>query len=388
MNFSEDAKNLKGSPMFQMLARVEELENAGRDIIHFEIGDPDFDTPRHIIDAAINALNNGDTHYVNSLGLAELRDAVCQVAGKELGWKPSRDQVVIAPTISFIYFVVRALLNRGEEVVVTDPGYSSYFSAFDFIGVRYATVPVFEKNNFRLKAEDLEKAITPKSRLLILNSPQNPTGAMMPGEDLEKIYQVAKKHNLYILSDEVYAKLAYGRKHESISINDHCRERVIIINGFSKAYAMTGWRLGYAIAPEEIVEKLGLMVETVFSNVPPFIQRAGIAALAGSQENVEKMVSEYKRRRDAMVRGLNDLPGVSCIMPDGAFYAFPNITKTGLSSREFAEFALDKAGVALLPGSDFGSFGEGYARVTFTTPLEKINEGMQKLKKALQNNKK
>lgn len=381
--FSKDANNLVGSPMFKMMARVQELEKSGKKIIHFEIGDPDFSTPRHITDAAIDALKAGETHYVNSSGMAELRDAICVATEKDLGWKPDREQVIVAPAISFIYFVVRALVNPGEEVIVAEPGYSSYFSTFNFIGVKAVTVPVFEKNNFRLSATDLEKAITSKTRLLILTSPSNPTGAMIPKEELGAIYELAQKHNFYILSDEVYKKMTYDLPFSSISANDHCQERVIILDGFSKAYAMTGWRLGYSIAPKAIAEKLGLMIQTVISNVPPFIQMAGVKALLGDQSNIAAMMNEYRRRKDVMIKGFNDLPGVSCIDPDGAFYAFPNVQKTGMTSKEFAEFILENANVALLPGTDFGPHGEGYVRVTFATSLDNIEKGLRRMKDAL-----
>ncbi|MDO8467196.1 MAG: pyridoxal phosphate-dependent aminotransferase [bacterium] len=381
--FSKDAKNLVGSPMFKMMARVQELEKSGKKIIHFEIGDPDFSTPQRITDAAIDALKAGETHYVNSSGMAQLRDAICDSTEKDLGWRPEREQVVVAPAISFIYFTVRALVNPGEEVIVAEPGYSSYFSTFDFIGVKAVTVPVFEKNNFRLAAADLEKAITPKTRLVILTSPSNPTGAMMTKENLTAIYKLAEKHNFYILSDEVYKKMTYDLPFSSISANDRCQERVIILDGFSKAYAMTGWRLGYSIAPKPIAEKLGLMIQTVISNVPPFIQLAGVEALSGDQSSIKVMMDEYRKRKDVMIKGFNELPGVSCIDPDGAFYAFPNIQKTGMTSKEFAEFILEKANVALLPGTDFGPHGEGYLRVTFATSLSNIEEGLRRMKEAL-----
>jgi|SRR3989344_2361542 len=381
--FSRDAKNLIGSPMFKMLARVQELEKAGKNIIHFEIGDPDFNTPEHITQAAVDAIKRGETHYANSLGVVQLRQEICNTTHKDLGWLPELNQIVVAPSISFIYFVIRALMNPGEEVMVSDPGYSSYFSAFDFVGVRAVTVPTFEKNNFRLKAIDLEKFITPKTRLLIINSPQNPTGAMMNAEDLTIIYKLSKKHNFYILSDEVYGKMTYDKPHKSISIHDQCKEKVILLNGFSKTYAMTGWRLGYAIAPKEIVEKLGLIIQTVISNVPPFIQWAGIAAINGDQSSIKAMMEEYRKRRKIVVNGFNELPRISCIMPDGAFYAFPNISKTGLTSKEFAEVMLEKAGVALLPGTDFGPHGEGYVRVAFATSLDNIREGLRRMEKVL-----
>ena len=369
--------------MFKMLARVQELEKAGEKIIHFEIGDPDFNTPADIVHAAIRSIERGETHYVNSLGTLELREAIAISIEKELGWRPMLDQVIVAPAISFIYFIVRALVNPGESVIVSDPGYSSYFSAFDFIGVQAITVPLFETNGFRLQADDLEKVITPESRLIVLNSPQNPTGAMIKPEELAAIYEIAKKHNLYILSDEVYSKMIYEMQHKSVSQYDNCKERTIILNGFSKTYAMTGWRLGYAIAPVDIVQKLGLMVQTVISNVPPFIQSAGAYALKHGVAHINLMMEEYKKRRKLMVDGFNSLNGVSCAMPDGAFYIFPNIKKTELSSEAFAALMLEKAGVAILPGTDFGSHGEGYVRATFAASREIILDGLKRMSKVL-----
>ncbi|MDP3764337.1 MAG: pyridoxal phosphate-dependent aminotransferase [bacterium] len=387
-NFSSDAQKLVGSSTFKISARTKELESLGLDIIHFEIGDPDFNTPSHVIDTAIDSLRRGDTHYVNPSGIFELREAICQSTFDSLGWEPAIDQVVVAPAKSFIYFVVKALVNPGEAVIVADPSYSSYFSTFDFIGVKAKIVPLHEKNSFKMKVADLEKVITPECRLLILNSPGNPTGAVISGEDLAEIYKLCQKNNIYILSlsDEIYSKMVYDKPHESISIHDHCKERTIILNGFSKAYAMTGWRLGYAIAPIEIAKKLGLMVEMVISNVPPFIQHAGVAALKGDQTAISSLLFELKKRRDILVDGINAIPSISCILPEGAFYAFVNIKETGMTSLEFSKLALDKAGVAVLPGTDFGANGEGYVRLAFVTSTAKITEGVNRLS-ALLNNK-
>ncbi|MEK7173835.1 MAG: aminotransferase class I/II-fold pyridoxal phosphate-dependent enzyme, partial [Patescibacteria group bacterium] len=310
--FAYAADNLKGSPMFNVLARAQELECGGERVVHFEIGDPDFSTPPHVTQAAIDALHRGETHYVNSLGIPELRRAIASSVQKDFGFEPRVSQVAVAPAISFIYFLARCLADPGDEIMVSDPGYSSYFSAFDFIGVRTVLVPTHEKNGFRLKAADIEKAITPRTRILFINSPQNPTGAMMDLVDLREIFQLARKHNFYVLSDEVYAKMIYDMPHYSVTTEDQCEERTILLSGFSKAYAMSGWRLGYAVAPEPVAEKLGLMIQTVISNVPPFIQQAGVAALTGSQQCVADMMSEYRARRYMMVAGLASLPGVTC----------------------------------------------------------------------------
>lgn len=384
-HFSRAAGNLAGSPMFKVLARAEEIEKQGERVCHFEIGDPDFKTPSHIIEAAVRALNRGDTHYANSLGITELREAIVDSVAKDLGFKPKTGQVVVAPSISFIYFIARCLVDPGDEIIVSDPGYSSYFSAFDFVGVRTVLVPTYERNGFRLKAADVERVITPRTRLLFINSPQNPTGAMMEKEDLHNIYMLARARNVYILTDEVYAKMTYDMPHYSISIEDACDERVILLSGFSKAYAMSGWRLGYAVAPEPVVEKLDLMIQTVISNMPPFIQRGGVAALTGSQQCVEDMMHEYRKRRDLLVDGLNMLPGISCKKPDGAFYAFPNITGTGMSSDAFVERMLEKARVVMLPGTNFGPGGEGYVRLSFSVSEDSIKDGLIRMKTAFTN---
>lgn len=381
--FSQAAGNLAGSPMFKVLARAQELEKQGCHVVHFEIGDPDFSTPSHITGAAIDALNRGDTHYANSLGVTELREAIADSVAHDLGFKPRTGQVVVAPAISFIYFIARCLVDPGDEVVVSDPGYSSYFSAFDFVGVRAVLAPTYERHGFRLKAADVERVMTPRTRILFINSPQNPTGAMMEKEDLHDIFLLARARNVYVLTDEVYAKMTYDVPHYSISTEDGCDERVILLSGFSKAYAMSGWRLGYAVAPEPVVEKLGLMIQTIISNVPPFIQRGGIAALTGSQQCVQDMMRAYRKRRDILIEGLNALTGISCRKPDGAFYAFPNITGTGMSSDVFVERMLEEAGVVMLPGTNFGPGGEGYARLSFSVSEESIKDGLIRMKTVL-----
>ncbi|TSC72561.1 MAG: class I and II aminotransferase [Parcubacteria group bacterium Gr01-1014_70] len=381
--FSDAARNLTGSPMFKVLARAQELERAGERVVHFEIGDPDFATPTHITDAAVTALRAGDTHYANSLGIRELREAVADYVAPDLGARPRVGQIAVAPAISFIYFIARCLVNPGDEIVVSDPGYSSYFSAFDFVGARTVLVPTLEKNGFRLKAADVERVITPRTRILFINSPQNPTGSMMEKNDLENIFTLAQRHDFYVLTDEVYAKMTYDMPHYSIAVSDQCNERVILLSGFSKAYAMSGWRLGYAVAPEPVVEKLGLMIQTIISNVPPFVQRGGIAALTGSQQCVTDMMREYRARRDLMVAGLRGLLGVTCIEPDGAFYTFPNITGTGMTSEQFCERMLEEARVVLLPGTNFGPSGEGYVRLCFSVSRSEIEEGLRRMHRIL-----
>ncbi|OGN05684.1 MAG: hypothetical protein A2831_00535 [Candidatus Yanofskybacteria bacterium RIFCSPHIGHO2_01_FULL_44_17] len=370
--------------MFQFLAKAQALERQGKKIYHFEIGDPDFDTPAHINKAAIKAIESGETHYVSSMGMRELREAIRFETKRINGFKPDIEQIIVAPAISFIYFVTRCVVNPGEEVIVPDPGFASYYSAFDFIGAKCVGIPLLEKNNFRMSPADIRRSITPKTRLIIINSPHNPTGAVMTQKEMLEVAKIASKNKIYLLTDEAYSKMTYGQKHNSPAIFDKCKKNIIILNSFSKTYAMTGWRLGWAVAPEHIVKKMGLMVETLISAVPPFIQRAGIAALTGDQAFVKKSVAEYRQRRDIMVGLLNEMPGVHCLKPDGAFYVFPNITGTGMTSEEFSRFALEKAGVVLLPGTNFGRHGKGYVRLVYASSQKNIVEGMKKLKKALE----
>jgi len=381
--FSAAADKLTGSPMFQFLGRAQEMEKQGKKLYHFEIGDPDFDTPENIKQAAIVSLREGDTHYENSSGISNLREAVAQEVKKTRGFLPTKNQVVIAPAISFIYFLTLCVADPGDEVIVPDPGFSSYYSAFDFIGVKWVGVPLFQKNEFRMAPSDIRKAITKKTKLIIINSPQNPTGAVMTKEEIEEVAKIAEEKNIYLLTDEAYDKMTYDYPHYSAASYDQCKKNTIILNSFSKSYAMTGFRLGYAVAPEEIAIKLGLMIQTVISSVPKFIQKAGIEALTGDQSFIEKSMKEYRKRRDVMVGLLNEMPGVKCLVPEGAFYVFPNITGTGMTSKKFAEFALEKAGVVLLPGDLFGEHGKGYVRLVYASSMQVIQEGLENLKQAL-----
>lgn len=384
MKFSEAAKKLTGSPMFNFLAKAQELERQGRKIYHFEIGDPDFDTPENITSVAIDAIRAGETHYVHSSGIRDLRLAVCKRTKQDLGFEPAVEQVVIAPAISFIYFLTRCVADPGDEVIVPDPGFSSYYSAFDFIGVKWVSAPLLEKNEFRLDPKDIASRITAKTRLIVINSPQNPTGAVMIQEEIEEVAKIAEKHNIFLLSDETYDQMVYDHPHYSPGVYDQCKTRTIILHSFSKTYAMTGWRLGWVVAPEPIAEKIGLMIQTVISAVPPFIQKAGIEALLGEQTFVKQSLATYRSRRDEMVKLLNEMPGVSCLKPEGAFYVFPNITGTGMTSEEFSQFALERARVMLLPGSMFGHYGEGFVRLVYANSMENIREGLGKLKDALE----
>ncbi len=381
------ANNVEGQPMFKVLDKVQKLERSGREILHFELGEPNFNTPQNIIDAACLALKRGETHYANSMGLYAFRESIQKTTEKSRGFKPDIDQILVTPGANaIIYLAISCLVNPGEEVIVPDPGFPTYFSAINYCGAKAVTVPLYESNQFRLNPEDLRKRITSKTRLIILNSPSNPTGAVMTPEEINEISNIAKEHDVYILSDEIYARMIFdGDNHFHTPAKlDQCKERTIIINGFSKAFAMTGWRLGVAIGPKEVIEKMGLVIQTIVSCVPPFIQIAGIEAVEGDQTSISKMMCEYKKRRDVLVAGLNTIPGISCVKPEGAIYAFPNITNTGMSSDEFADFALEKAGVALLPGNNFGEYGEGFIRICYVNTLENIEIAIKKLSNAIE----
>jgi aspartate/methionine/tyrosine aminotransferase len=383
---SHIADNIGGQPMFQMLAKVQELERSGKEILHFELGEPDFDTPSNITDAACQSLRAGNTHYVNSGGISEFKEVVQEATFRTRKFKPDLDQILITPGAnSIIYFAIKCIVNAGEEVIVPNPGFPTYFSAIKACGAKVVNVALDEANNFRLDPSDLEKAITVKTKLIIINSPSNPTGAMMTPEEIEEVYKIAAKHNIFLLSDEIYARLVFSSEYKfsSPAIFDQCRERTIIVNGFSKAFAMTGWRLGVAIGPNFLIKKMALLLETIVSCVPPFIQVAGIEAIKGKQDSVVAMKEEYAKRAEILVDGLNSIDGIRCVKPSGAIYAFANITGTGMTSEEFAEFALHEAGVALLPGTNFGEYGEGFVRMCYVNSVDKIERAVANMKAAL-----
>ncbi len=385
---SDLAYRLEGQPMFQILSRARALERTGKEIIHFELGDPDFNTPEHIVAAAVDSLKRGETHYAPSSGLLELKTVAAEVTQKSRGFKPDLDQLVVTQGANVqLYYAAACTVNPGEEIIIPDPGFVSYFSIAKLINAKIVRVPLYEKDEFRLDPKNVEKAITNKTRLIIMNSPSNPTGGVMTQDEVKEMYDIAKKHDIYLLSDEIYARMVYKEaetNHFSPSRYDGCRERTILVNGFSKSYAMTGWRLGVVTAPVDLANKMSLLLETTTSCVSPFTQKAAIAALTGSQDKIAEMVNEFRERRDVIYQGLNSLPGVSCIKPRGAFYAFPNITKTGYSSEEFAEIMLNEAGVALAPGPIFGENGEGYVRLSYANSKENITKAIEKMGKVLE----
>lgn len=385
-HLSQAALNVQGQPMFKLLDKVQRLERAGQKVLHFELGEPNFDTPPNIVQAACDALKGGNTHYTSSMGLYGFREVVQKTTQISRGFSPEIDQILVTPGANaIIYLAVSCLVNPGEEVIVPDPGFPTYYSAIQYCGAVPVPVPLYESNQFRLNPDDLRKRITPKTRLIIINSPSNPTGGVMTPDEIDEVARIAEEHDVYLLSDEIYARMVFqgGSKFHTPAVRDKCHDRTIIINGFSKAFAMTGWRLGVAIGPQNVIEKMGLVLQTIVSCVPPFIQEAGIEAINGDQTAINEMLNEYQMRRDILVNGLNNIPGITCVNPEGALYAFPNITGTGMTSEVFANFALEKAGVALLPGDNFGAYGRGFVRMCYVNTRENIECAIAQLTKAI-----
>jgi aspartate aminotransferase len=375
-NISKIANQLTGQKMFQIMDKSRIIEDSGREVIHLEIGDPDFASPPRVIEACKDALDNGMTHYVSSYGLEELRLAGAESTLKSRGYKPDIGQIVITAGANVqIYYVVACTVNPGDEVIITDPAFVTYQEIIKLVGGIPVKVPLREENNFRLDPLDLEKAITKNTRLIITNSPHNPTGAVIQKDTYKEIYNICEKYDIYLLSDEVYGRMVYekpGMQFFSPSTFDQCKERVIVVHSLSKSFSMTGWRVGAVTAPVNLANKIALLLETTSSCVSPFIQKAAISALLETKDYVDQMMIHFRNRRDLLVKGLNQIDGLSCQLPDGAFYAFANIKKTGLTSIEFSDVLLENYGIATCPGIYFGDAGEGYVRFCFAQSEEKI----------------
>ncbi len=380
---SEGANRLVGQAAFNVLAKAKELEKQGKHILHFEIGEPDFDTPAHITQATEKALEGGETHYVNSYGIPELREAICDEIEQTRGFRPDVDQILVCPGANpIIFFAAACLINPGQNMALQDPGFLTYYSVLDYTGIQGNLVRLKEENDFRMDPEDLNDIIDQDTRMILVNSPSNPTGGVLKKSEVERVAEIAEEKDVYLLSDEIYSKMTYDLPHYSPSVRDECKDRTIILDGFSKAYAMTGWRLGYAVGPAPVIKKMGLLLQTIVSCTPPFIQHGGVAALKGPQ-NIEGWMKQFRERRDVLISGFNSIPKLSCVKPEGAFYAFPNITGTGMTSQEFADFALEELGIALLPGTAFGPGGEGYVRLSYATAIDEIKMAIERLKEGL-----
>jgi len=385
MKYAERMGRLGTETAFEVLAKAKRLEAEGKKIVHLEIGQPDFPTPPHIVEAAAKAMRDGHTGYTAAPGIPEIREAVAEHIAARLGQPVHPDEVVVTPGAKpIMFYMFLAFVEPGDEVIYPNPGFPIYESMLDFIGAKRVPLPLAAKNGFRVDLDVLERLVTDKTRLLILNTPGNPTGGVVPPEDLPRIAQIVTRHkDLVVLSDEIYSRILFGGRHASLAAQPGMRERTVILDGFSKTYAMTGWRLGYGVMPKECATRFGQLMVNSNSCTANFVQRAGVAALRGPQDAVTSMVAEFQRRRDLIVDGLNAIPGFEVKRPDGAFYVFPDTRKTGVKSADLAHRLLYDAGVACLAGTCFGAHGEGYLRFSFANSVENIRDGLDRIRKAL-----
>lgn len=379
-SLSNMANRLIGQPMFSLMVKARKLEKAGKKIHHFEIGDLNFGTPQEAIVAAKKALDDGHTHYTDSMGIWDLRQTIVERVKRDYGFEPEIDQVLISPANGIIDLVIRCVANPGDEIIMPDPGFPSYLAAAHYAGMGSVGVPLKETNRFNMNPLDIENKITDKTKLIIINSPNNPTGSVMTEDDVKAIADISRERQIFLLSDEAYSELVYSGAHHSPSVYDACRERVVILGSMSKNYGMAGWRIGYAIGPKVLISKMGLMLQTMISCLPGFTQIGAQAVLKSCDELLIKRKEILKKRRNVLVELLNSLPGITCDLPKGAIYVFPNIQGTGMNSQEFSDRMLN-AGVCVLPGKCFGEYGEGYVRMCFgSVSVEEIEDSIAKMK--------
>jgi aspartate aminotransferase len=365
---------------FEVLAKARALEAQGRNIIHLEIGEPDFDTPANVVDAGVNAIREGWTHYTPSAGLPALREAIADDVSKTRGVKVTPEEVVIVPGGKpTIYFTFTALVEEGDEVIYPNPGFPIYESLINFTGAKLVPLQMREEKDFRLDPNELADLITDRTKLIVLNSPHNPTGSVLTKQDVKDIAAAIGDRDIMVLSDEIYSRLLFEGEHFSLMSLDGWRDRVIMLDGFSKTFAMTGWRLGYGVMRKDLAAYFGRLMTNVNSCSAAFTQVAAIEAVKGDQSSVEHMCRQFKLRRDKFIAGLNKIPGFSCRLPHGAFYAFPNIKKTGWQSRKLADALLQDAGVACLSGTAFGQFGEGYLRFSIANSMENLDLALERV---------
>ncbi len=377
-----DAVSRLGSESaFEVLARAKALEAQGKRVVHMEIGEPDFDTPEHIKEAGIKSIRENNTHYSPSAGILELRDVIADYAAKFRGVEPfAAENVVVAPGAKpIIWNILSAILNPGDEFIYFDPAYPAYASAANYLGASVVPIPLYEEKNWRMDLDELERRVSDKTRAIMINSPHNPTGGVLTKGDLERIADMAIRHDFLVIADEIYSRNFYEGEFHSIVTVPGMRERTIIVDGFSKAYAMTGWRLGYAIMAPQLAKVVTLFNNNTFSCLPVFVQHAGIAALLGPDEPVRKMNEMFRQRRDRFVNGLNKIPGISCTMPEGAFYAMPNVKKITMDDKALATFLLQEGGVACLGGSAFGAAGKGHLRFSYAASIDDIDYALEQI---------
>ena len=369
---------------FEVLMKARALEAQGREIVHLEIGEPDFDTPSNIVEAAIKALREGQTHYTPSAGIPQLREAIAEEISTTRGIEVNPDQVVVTPGGKpIMFFTILALCEKGDEVIYPNPGFPIYGSMINFTGATPVPVPLLMEKDFRFDIEEFKGLVSPRTKMIILNSPHNPTGGVLTEEDLAAIAEAAIENDALVLSDEIYSRMVYEGEFASIASIPDMGERTIILDGFSKTYAMTGWRLGYGVMPKWLAAQVANLMVNSNSCTAAFSQWAAVEALQGPQDEPQKMVEAFRQRRDVIVDGLNQIPGFRCLRPKGAFYVFPNIEGTGKSSQEMEDFLLNEAGVATLAGTSFGEYGEGFVRFSYANSVENIRKALGRIGEAM-----
>ena len=384
VTYAQRMDRLGTETAFEVLARAKALEAQGREILHFEIGEPDFDTPTHIKEAAIQALHDGYTHYGPTPGLPVLREAIAEVVSKSRGIPVSPEEVIVTPGAKpIMFFTLLAYAQAGDEVIYPNPSFPIYESMINFAGATPVPIPLLESNGFSFDMERFEASLSPRTKLIILNSPGNPTGGVIPTPDLQRIAAVARERGVLVLSDEIYGGMQYTGTAASIAALPGMRDLTIILDGFSKLYAMTGWRLGFAVANRGVIEHFTKLMANSASCTASFVQMAGVAALRGPQEASQRMVAEFRRRRELIVTGMNQIGGLRCATPQGAFYVFPNIRGVQRPSAEVASRLLNEAGIACLAGTAFGAYGEGYLRFSYASSEENIRKMLIVLEKSI-----
>ena len=380
MKLAERMSRLGTETAFEVLAKARRLEAEGMDIVHLEIGEPDFDTPANIVDAASDALHDGHTHYGPSPGAQEVRERIAEEICKTRNISVTGDNVVVTPGGKpIMFFSMLALVDEGDEVLTPNPGFPIYESMIRFVGGIPVPMRLYESKDFNIDLDEVTAKVTSKTKLMIINSPNNPCGSVIARDEVEALAELAAENDILVLSDEIYSRFLYEGEHHSVASFPGMRDRTIILDGFSKTYAMTGWRIGFGVMPLELVEPISRLVTNSVSCTASFTQIAAIEAMNGPQDDAYKMVAEFKKRRDLIVDGLNRIPGIRCAMPKGAFYTFPNIEGTGKTSREVADGLLEDAGVACLAGESFGEYGKGYLRFSFANSAENIEKALDRI---------
>ena len=387
MKLAKRMSRLGTETAFEVLAKAQKLEAQGKNVIHLEIGEPDFDTPENIVSAGQNALSNGFTSYNPSPGYGDLRDVIAKDISTSRGIKVSGENVIVTPGGKpIMFFVMLALIENGDEVLYPNPGFPIYESMIEFCGGTAVPMQLHGDRDFNIDISEVRNQITPKTKLMIINSPNNPCGSILGDSELEELANIAKENNILVLSDEIYSRFLFEGDHNSITTFPDMLSRTIVLDGLSKTYAMTGWRIGYGVFPDNLIEPISRLVTNSVSCTASFTQQAAIEAISGSQKKPNLMVDEFKRRRNIIVDGLNSIPGFNCAMPKGAFYAFPDISGTGFSSEVLANRLLEDAGVALLAGECFGKYGEGFLRISFANSEKNLNEALSRIEKFIKEN--